>query len=664
MGKTLGLKYVLIATFVGIVAVPLLIAGYFGILEYKSGLHDEAGANLEGSLSIAHKLLEDLGEERVGDLDTLGEDPEIQPGSASDRDLIGELFSRSNKIGADSLFIADQDGDLIISSTGAVDASLDWGELSQMIATGNRFHRLTIVPGTALTGMGLGSDFEVESLPTDGATVLPSEAEGAIAIVAVSPLRSGRTVSGYLVSIDSLKASNSFVDEVVDHVGGVATVFQYGLRVATTSEDESGSRIVGTSASDQVREKTLHSGEAFRDEESLAGRMYLSAYDPILDVHGKPIGMLHVGVELERYNKAVRTFAVSFTVVLTVSLALAILGAFLVVRTMTRPLAGITEAVTHLAGGDLTRAVPETGFAESVEVSRNFNHMTKELRTVIARVRDSAQTLHGVARDISSASSDSADQAARQASAVAESTATIEQLSRTFSAVADGAQRVLDTAEFTLESADTGRESIDESTETMDSLAAGSEEVRDAARAAAAVTEDIGEMTYIISMIAEQTKILALNAAIEAARAGDAGQGFGVVASEIRILADNVSKSAAHIKSLVGDIQSASSRLLKTADGQASLTQRGVDQSRSTREAFDSIVAQMAQTASAAREIATAASEQRAAAEQLVHAMHDVSAAGSESASAARQLADASKSVEHEAEELQRGMEDFKTDTD
>lgn len=661
MNRNYSLRTWLVAAFISVVALPLLIAGYFGILEYKRALYDEAERTLETHMGIASAELQDIGDNRIDQLSDAAEDPRLAPSSTTPDVLATELWKRGNFAGITNLFVVDPEGRIVSTSSGVPSSDTDWDLLTAFGSVPEPTTAYEVVPESTLQALGLAEELAIEVKETDGGTVVADEEDGALCIVTVVPLSGSGAEQGTLVSIDSLKLQSDLVDSIVDIVGGTATVFQHGAMASTTVVDDEGQRAIGTVVSDPVREQTLDNGEPFRGEAFVVNEQYLTAYDPISSDSGEVIGMLHVGLPLERYNAAITTFSISFTAMLVVALGIAVLVAFLIARGVTKPLDNINAAAVQVAGGDLTIEIPHVGYKESIEVGESFNAMIGALRQIIGQVHGSVTSLGNVSSDIIAASDTSAGQTTRQASAVAQSTATIEELSRTFSAVADGAQRVLDTAEDTLESAQSGRDTVDASTSTMDSLAEGADQVREAAEAATSVAHDISEMTVIISAIAEQTKILALNAAIEAARAGEAGQGFSVVSTEIRTLADSVSRSAGRIKSLVVGVQDASSQLLKTSEQQAELTGAGVSQSRASRAVLDTIVEQVARTTSTAREIALAANEQRSAAEQLVDAMQSVSSAGTESAAAAQQLAKSARLVESEAQSLEQGMGGFKT---
>lgn len=653
MRRTVRLRVLLTATFMAVVALPLLIAGVYAVSSYRTDLLAEAQRAVDTNMNVARASLTDISSRRTQQTRGLAIDEAYAPENATRE----ELASQVKILGMTAIAVVDAKGRVVAASAGSPHAT-GWAPLRDSARSAESTSFFDVVPQGELEALGLAEQLKVAVKKTPNGTVKSGEESGALSIITVAPIP-GR--KGAVVAIDSLKMRMDFVDSVVAKGGGTCTLFQHGVRVATTVKNDAGARAIGTVISDPVRVKTLDGGEAFRGQAFVVNQPYMTVYEALRDPAGAVIGVVYVGLPLKPYNATITRFAATFIGIALAALLLALVAAFASSRGMTKPLEGILEAATRVAGGDLTAGVPARGYREARSLSDSFEGMTAGLRAILGQVGGSVGHLREVSKDISQASEGAADMANRQASSVAETTATVEQLSRTFNAVADDAQRVLNIAESSLERAESGRDTIDAGSMTMTELAQGAQEVREAAEAAAIVARDISEMTAIISGISEQTKILALNAAIEAARAGDAGRGFGVVATEIRSLADSVGRSAGRIKDLVSGVQDTSDTLLKTAQRQSELAARGVGDSQDSRDAFDSIVEQMAQTTMAAREIARAAAEQKNAAEQIARAMQDVSISSTDSAAAARQLSASARTVELEAEQLHRGMEGFKT---
>ncbi|HSQ22342.1 MAG TPA: methyl-accepting chemotaxis protein [Coriobacteriia bacterium] len=645
------------ASYTAIIVGVLVLAAWFGISRFDALMNEQAQRAVDTNMAVASGLLDDA-MTAVGDsVRETAADPALPDGTGTTRvSLTGDLSQRATLTGLSYFAVVTSSGEVRLTSMGGVQYQTQWEWLSDVAASAESSGGVMIIPQTELEAVGLARRLTMPVKETAQGTIVPGEEDGALAIVSTAPFH-----DGVLVAVRLLKIRFDLVDSVVAKVGGTSTLFQGGVRVATTVRDAEGDRAVGTVVSDAVRAQTLERGEPYRGEAFVVTQQYLTTYEPLRDPTGAIIGMLYVGIEKAPYAAATRAFALTFGGAIVLAFLVALFGAFNVSRAIARPLAELDRAAGSVSTGDLTTRVPVVGYREARELGTAFNTMTAGLREIIGQVEDSVMHLHSVAGEITAASRSSAQNATHQASSVAQTTATLEELSASFQSVADGARRVLDVAENALESAQGGLETVDRTHGSVDELATGAQDMADAAGAMATVAEDISEMTGIITGIAEQTKILALNAAIEAARAGEAGKGFAVVSSEIRRLADSVGHSAGRISHLVGDIQTASTRLQETATRQALLTDSTVSTSRESREAFDVIVKHMEDTAYAAREISDATVQQKRASDQLVEAMHQVSLSSTETAAAARQLAEAADSVETEAGSLMRGLTRFRT---
>lgn len=641
-----------------VLLVALLIAGYTAIGAFDNALGEQANRAIEANAGVAGVVLENTVAEVEASVAAAVKDPGLRV-AAGKAGFESELRARTQFDGLTFLIAVDDDGRALASSTRSEPFDVEWQRLMDVISGQKTASFIDVIPESELTSLGLANELAVEVIETEGGSVVGNEQEGALSVVAAAPLKT-EAFDGMLIAVSTFKLNHSLVDSVVSQIGGTATVFQGGVRISTTVTNAVGERAIGTVVSDPVRAETLESGRPFRGRAFVVNHESLTAYDPIVDPDGTPIGMLFVGLPLQDYDAATSQFTRFYSLIIIGALALALLGAYFLARGVSRPIADLEAFALKVAEGDLSAQVPPSGFRESRALADSFNFMIQGLRGIIETVGDASSSLGSVSTQISTASHNSAEQASRQASSVAETTATVEELSRTFNAVAEGAGRVLEIAEDSLEAAQSGQTTVEAGAHTMEDLTAGAHEVQEAASAMIGVAEDITEMTIIIGGIAEQTKILAMNAAIEAARAGDAGQGFGVVATEIRSLADSVARSAGHISELVVGIQAASKALAKTAEHQAELTIVGARQAGDSNKTFEGLVGQMSSTAAAAREIAAAATQQKVAADQIVSAMQQVSSSSNESATAARQLADAAREVEGEADRLKRGLGGFR----
>lgn len=660
MRKTTTLRQRLMASFIAVAIVPVAVATGLAVPWFRSAINDEARRTLSTHATVADELFT----EKVGNQadQAAAIALVLRDGAAREGGRLGaELRRQALALGLTYALYVDNNGVVRGVSSGETGGSLAWPaveKLGQQLTSA-----VLIVPEDQLARFNEGGSLDLKVKETDGGSAAQQEAEGALAIVGVAPVRSlGGQRTGTIVSVSTLKKDNSFVDSISAKVGGVATVFQNGVRVQTTVKDDQGARAIGTAISDKIRAAVLETGKPYAGEAFVVNRPYLASYNPIRDPEGAVIGMVFVGIDRAPYNATVRNFALGMGLVLVLGVGFAVLFAWAAAKSLSGPIVAVTDAAERVSTGDLTVAVPTKGYREAVVLGGAFNKMTEGLRRLIDNVGNSVNGLNTVATEIADASAFEADSSTSQASAVAEATATIEELDRSFQLVSDGARRVLEIAEDSLAVAENGREVVQDGASNVQRLANGASATLQAASHLADVAHDIDQVTFVIGAIAEQTKILALNAAIEAARAGEAGRGFGVVAAEIRSLADSVSTSVGRIASLVGNIQEASQVLAVTAQGQAEMSESTVADSTRTRDNFDEIYERMDNTAAAAREITTAAAEQQSAARQIVQVMQQVSEGVASSASASQQLAESARHIKRETQSLSGGLTGFRTE--
>lgn len=660
--KNVSLRTALMISLMAMMFLPAVGTALFALPTFSSSLATEALHSVETNSNVAKEQLTELQTTRVSQLETLANGVFTDASHRAESTLPQELERQSSLLSYDYMLWIDRDGIVRGSTTGAIGHKLDWAQLATVSTSSDATSIVSIVPPTELYSLGLTRKYKLAVTPAAGGSANPTEAAGALTVASMASVNdaAGKRV-GTLVGLDMLKLNNSFVERIVGKVGGQATIYQNGVRVATTLTGDNQKKVTGTPVSDQIRTTVLQTGAPYRGNANVLGTVYISDYEPLKDPDGAVVGLMFTGVPQAPYRAAGIGFTTKFMLIALAGLVVAIWFGWTIANRATRPLEGVSAAAEKIAAGDLTVEVPQEGYREAIVMANAFNAMTTELRALLARVDSSATTLTGVATDIASASHNEADTATSQASAVSEATATIEELTQSFGAVADGARRVLDIAEDSLEAAQQGRGFIQTSVMNVEMLAGGSVAVAQGAEHLGEVAEDISQVTTLISSIAEQTKILALNAAIEAARAGEAGKGFGVVATEIRTLADSVSTSAGRIAKLVDGIQGASRILTETANSQGDSATTTVQSAAQTRKAFDDILEQMQRTAHAAREIAAAAQQQQAASRQIVEVMHQVSGGVTGNAAASRQLAVTADDIQREAENLTRGIGKFRT---
>jgi methyl-accepting chemotaxis protein len=312
----------------------------------------------------------------------------------------------------------------------------------------------------------------------------------------------------------------------------------------------------------------------------------------------------------------------------------------------------LTFAVVSLAISVATHSLQQ-----SSSQARNW---AEELLVSNQRLRDKngqhvelASELSAAAAELSATSQQQASGATEQASAVAEVTSTIEELGYTSRQIAQSAEQVSDAASATLENLSQGQGAVDESVAAMERIKTKVQDVATRILALGERSQQIGEIIDLIDDISDETHLLSLNAAIEAAGAGEYGRRFAVVAAEVKNLANRTIAAAKEVKSVVAEIQAATSSAVMATEEGVKEVERGALLANRAGQVMDTIVMMAERTVQSSQEINLATSQQQTASEQVVETMRDVAEVSRQTAAGARQMAEAAATLTAIAERLQ-----------
>jgi methyl-accepting chemotaxis protein len=284
-----------------------------------------------------------------------------------------------------------------------------------------------------------------------------------------------------------------------------------------------------------------------------------------------------------------------------------------------RPIRGVASGLEGIAQGegDLTRSLNIRGSDETAQLANWFNQFLAAIRNLIQSIGQAAQKILATSHSSTQVSSDMAEAAGRQREAVDMVSTAFHEMVATANEVARSCSQAAESADSGQRQAREGQQQIDDAVHSVDRL---SQEIEQSAQSMQQLERDSTDIQSIlgtIRSIAEQTNLLALNAAIEAARAGEQGRGFAVVADEVRALAKRTADSTAEIDGLLGNLAKRTSAVTQQMHASLEVSQQSVNRIGLARNSFGQIRESVDVIRDMNTQIATAAEEQHQVAEDI-----------------------------------------------
>ncbi len=342
------------------------------------------------------------------------------------------------------------------------------------------------------------------------------------------------------------------------------------------------------------------------------------------------------------------------------ALLLGALAAFVITRQITRPLNDTLKVVERIASGDLTADIKTTRRDELGILQQGVQRMGNSLRELIGSIRDGVTQIASAAEQLSAVTEQTNVGVNAQKVETDQVATAMHEMSATVQEVARNAESASEAASLADGEAREGDRVVGEAIARIERMAEEVSRSGEAMNLLKQESDKIGSVIDVIRAVAEQTNLLALNAAIEAARAGEAGRGFAVVADEVRSLAQRTQQSTAEIETLVSGLHNGTQQVVTAMNNTRALSESSVELTRKAGDSLESITRTVSNIQSMNQQIAAAAEEQSAVAEEISRSIINVRDVAEQSATASDETAASSAELARLGNHLQGLVSHFR----
>ena len=337
---------------------------------------------------------------------------------------------------------------------------------------------------------------------------------------------------------------------------------------------------------------------------------------------------------------------------LVLASALTLLFAWRLIRSITQPIANALRAAEEIAEGNLTRPITVDGSDEAGRLLQAMVTMQEKLRDTLQSISGSAHQLASAAEELNSVTEEGARGLTQQNNEIEQAATAVNEMTSAVEEVARNAVSTSEASKSATTSAGDGRDLVRETVSAIERMSSDVQGTASLIGDLANESRDIGKVLDVIRGLADQTNLLALNAAIEAARAGEAGRGFAVVADEVRALAHRTQQSTSEIERMIGSIQSGTEHAVDSMRNSTERAESTLSIARGAGQSLDTINSAISEINERNLVIASAAEEQAQVAREVDRNLVNIRDLSVQSSTGANQTSAASNELSRLAVDL------------
>lgn len=362
--------------------------------------------------------------------------------------------------------------------------------------------------------------------------------------------------------------------------------------------------------------------------------------------------------EAFKASKSLKEFII---LIVVVSMIVVVAVTFILASNISKPLKKLAKVALEISDGDLTIDIPiEKRSDEIGTLSNSISIMVRYLREQTKELVNVVNVLASSVSEITVTLSQVSSGATETSSAVSETTSTVEEVKQTVFLSNEKTKKVSNSSKESLEVAKVGQNATEESVEGMKHINMQMQAIAESILALSEQSQNISELIESVDNISEQSNLLAVNAAIEAAKAGEFGKGFSIVAQEIRNLSEQSKYATKQVRNILKDIQKATNTAVMTTEKGIKLVEKGVDDVSRAGEAIENLIDNVNIAAQSVLQIETSSQQQLIGMDQVALAMEGINEASFQNVESMRQLEEATRNLEEMGRSLKKIIERYK----